>query len=198
MNYYKLTVAYDGTEYCGWQVQNNAITVQGVMMEAAKELFGDSVTLTGASRTDSGVHAEGQVVLLAGNRDIADYKLPLALNGRLPSDIVICKAEKVDEKFHPRYQDLSKTYEYKVYNGPHHLPKDQKYSMHYRHKLDLTLMRQGAKYLIGQHDFISFASVKTTVEDTVRTIYNLDIKEVDHMITFIIEGNGFFCITWFE
>lgn len=189
--YYKLTVAYDGTEYCGWQVQDNGRTVQGEMMKAARDLFGDSVTLTGASRTDSGVHADGQVVLLVGKRDIREYNLPLALNGRLPSDIVIVKAEKVDETFHPRYQDLSKTYEYKVWNGPFHLPKDQKYSMHFRHTLDVDRIRKAAVDLIGTHDFVSFASVKLTVEDTVRTIHELTVTEVDGMLTFTVRGDGF-------
>lgn len=191
MYYYKLTVAYDGTHYCGWQVQKNAITVQGTMMKAAISLFGEGVTLTGASRTDSGVHADGQVVLLVGNKEITAYSLPLALNTHLPNDIVVVKADVVDENFHPRYQDLSKTYEYRVYNGRQHMPKDQKYSMHYRHKLKIDLMQEGAKYLVGTHDFVSFASVKTTVDDTVRTIHSLEIQKDGDMITFLINGNGF-------
>lgn len=191
MYYYKLTVAYDGTDYCGWQVQKNGKTVQGEMMKAAIDLFGDDVTITGASRTDSGVHADGQVVLLVGQKDIPDYNLPLALNGRLPSDIVIVGAKKVDESFHPRYQELAKTYEYQVYNGRFHLPRDQKYSMHYPHRLDVNQMRIGASFLVGKHDFVSFASVKLTVDNTIRTIYSIDIKEEKEMITFVVKGDGF-------
>lgn len=189
--YYKLTVAYDGTDYCGWQVQNNGKTIQGEMMKAAIDLFDENVTITGASRTDSGVHSLGQVVLLVGNKEIRPYNLPLALNGRLPSDIVVTKAERVDDTFHPRYQDLDKTYEYKVCNGPFHLPKDQKYSMHYRHTIDLEAMKRASKYLEGTHDYTSFASIKLTVEDTVRTIHYITIEEVDDMVTFTINGNGF-------
>lgn len=189
--YYKLTVAYEGTHYCGWQVQDNAKTIQGVMMVAAKKVFGDSVTLTGASRTDSGVHADGQVVLLVGERKLSDYGLPRALNKVLPDDIVVVKSEQVDETFHPRYQDLSKTYLYSVCNGPFHLPKYRHFSMHFRHKLSLELMEEAAKDLIGTHDFKSFASIGTTVEDTVRTIYDIKITLSDSMYVFSITGNGF-------
>lgn len=189
--YYKLTVAYDGTNYCGWQVQNNGETIQGAMMGPARALFGDSVTLTGASRTDSGVHAEGQVVLLTGKKEISDYGLPRALNNGLPDDIVVIDCKRVDAAFHPRYQELSKTYEYQVDNSPFPMPKARRYSMHYRHKLELAPMLVAAKQIEGKHDFIGFAAAGTTVEDTVRTIHSIEIEQKGHMFLFRITGDGF-------
>lgn len=188
---YKLIVAYDGTNYCGWQVQINDATIQGVMMQAAVDLFGAEVTLTGASRTDSGVHANGQVVLLVAKKWIDPYKVPLALNRRLPKDIVVRHAKKVEDTFHPRYCDHRKTYIYKVYNGPHHLPCDQKYSMHYRYSLDIDPIKEAATYFVGTHDFESFSSIKKSVENTVRTLYNVEVKKEGDMVYFKIIGNGF-------
>jgi len=191
MYYYKLTVAYDGTNYCGWQVQKNNDTVQGVMMIAAKALFGEDVTLTGASRTDSGVHANGQVVLMVSEKAMPTYKIPLAMNMHMPRDIVVIKAECVDETFHPRYLPHKKTYIYSVYNGPHHLPKDQRYSMHYRYDLKLEPMLEAAKYFIGTHDFESYSSIKKSVDQTIRTIYELRITKEGAIYRFEIVGNGF-------
>ena len=191
MYYYKLTVAYDGTNYCGWQVQKNNDTVQGVMMIAAKALFGEDVTLTGASRTDSGVHANGQVVLMVSEKAMPTYKIPLAMNMHMPRDIVVIKAESVDETFHPRYLPHKKTYIYSVYNGPHHLPKDQRYSMHYRYDLKLEPMVEAAKYFIGTHDFESYSSIKKSVDQTIRTIHDLKITKEGAMYRFEIVGNGF-------
>ncbi|MDF1616049.1 tRNA pseudouridine(38-40) synthase TruA [Petrocella sp. FN5] len=191
MYYYKLTVAYDGTNYCGWQVQKNNVTVQGVMMKAAKSLFGEDVTLTGASRTDSGVHANGQVVLMASKKAMETYKIPLALNMHMPRDIVVTSAEVVDATFHPRYVPHQKTYVYHVYNGPHHLPRDQRYSMHYRYHLKLEPMLEAAKYFIGTHDFESYSSIKKSVDQTTRTIYDLKITREGLMYRFEIKGNGF-------
>jgi len=191
MYYYKLTVAYDGTNYCGWQIQKDNKTIQGIMMTAAQTLFGEEVTLTGASRTDSGVHANGQVVLMVTHKGIETYKMPLALNMHMPRDIVVVKAEQVDESFHPRYIPHMKTYIYSVYNGPHHLPKDQRYSMHYRYSLKLEPMVEAAQYFIGTHDFESYSSIKKSVVQTVRTIHDIKITKEGSMYRFKIVGNGF-------
>lgn len=189
---YKLTVAYDGTDYCGFQVQPNGVTIQGELMKAAIELFGASVTVTGASRTDSGVHARGQVVLLKGDKNIEVRKMPLAMNVRLPEDIAVVAAEIVDEDWHPRYQDHSKTYSYKIYNGQFHYPQEKSDSFHFRYDLDLDLMRQGAELMLGTHDFESYSSArKKNPDDTIRTIYDIQLLEHKRMIEIIIKGNGF-------
>lgn len=160
-------------------------------MAPAIALFGDSVTLTGASRTDSGVHADGQVVLLVGERELSDYNLPRALNNGLPEDIVVVDCKRVNKEFHPRYQELHKTYVYQVDNGPFPMPKDRRYSMHFRHRIDIDKMKEAAALLVGTHDFVAFASIGTTVEDTVRTIYSIQIDKEAHLIRLTINGDGF-------
>lgn len=188
---YKLTVAYDGTDYCGFQVQPNGATIQGELMKAARDLFGDDVTVTGASRTDSGVHALGQIVVLRGDKVVAESKLPLALNIRLPETIAVVGCDIVAEDWHPRYQKHRKTYCYKVYNGSYQYPFDKKDSYHCRRTLDIPKMREASMQLVGTHDFESYSSVKKSVEDTVRTIYNLEIREEEGMLSIYITGSGF-------
>lgn len=188
---YKLTVAYDGTDYCGFQVQPNGPTIQGILMKAAVDLFGEDVTVTGASRTDSGVHSRGQVVVLKAIKAIEVYKVPLALNMRLPVDIVIVGAEEVAEVWHPRYQTHIKTYSYKIYNGSFHYPQDQRDSYHFYRRLDVQKMQEAGQLLVGTHDFESYSSARKSVEDTVRTIYKLEITENNDMIQLDVTGNGF-------
>lgn len=188
---YKLTVAYDGTDYCGFQVQPNGPTIQGIMMEAAIDLFGEDVTVTGASRTDSGVHARGQVVLLKADKAIAPGKIPLALNRRLPEAIAVVGAEEVSDDWHPRYRKHNKTYRYKIYNGSFHYPQDKHTSYHYYRKLDASKMHEAGQLLVGTHDFESFSSARKSVDDTVRTIYQLSVTESDDMIQLDVTGNGF-------
>ena len=188
---YKLTIAYDGTDFCGFQVQPNGPTVQGELMRAAQDLFGMGVTVTAASRTDSGVHALGQVVVLKGEKVVAESKLPLALNMRLPDAIAVVGCLMVEDDWHPRYQTHRKTYCYKVYNGPYQYPFDKKNSYHCRRILDLDKMREACAILVGTHDFESYSSAKKSVEDTVRTIYNLEIIKDGDMLNIVVSGSGF-------
>lgn len=188
---YKLTIAYDGTEYCGFQVQPNGPTVQGALMKAAIDLFGHDVTVTGASRTDSGVHARGQVAALKAEKAIEARKIPMAMNVRLPDDIVIVDCKEVPGDWHPRYCTHRKTYEYRIYNGPVHYPHDKRHSYHCRKPLNLALMKQAAKLMVGTHDFESYSSAGKSVEDTVRTIYDISLSEVESMIYLKVTGNGF-------
>ena len=188
---YKLTIAYDGTDYCGFQVQPNGPTIQGLLMKAAIDLFGPDVTVTGASRTDSGVHARGQVVLLKADKAIEPRKVPLALNMRLPRDIVVVGAEEVDDDWHPRYVKHNKTYSYKIYNGSFHFPQDYRDSYHYYRKLDVQKMQEAGQLLVGTHDFESYSSARKSVEETVRTIYRLEVTEENEMIQVVVTGNGF-------
>ena len=185
----KLTIAYDGTNYCGWQVQPNGITVEEVVNKALKKLTGEDIQVIGASRTDSGVHALGNVAVFDTHTTIPPERISYALNQRLPEDIVIVKSEEVAEDFHPRYCDCSKTYEYHILNM--RIPTKRLTNYFVSYDLDVEKMRKAAGYLIGEHDFVSFCNVRTDVEDTVRTVTELEILKDGEEITIRISGNGF-------
>ena len=187
----KLTIAYDGTNYCGWQVQPNGITVEEVVNKALKKLTGEDIQVIGASRTDSGVHALGNVAVFDTHTTIPPERISYALNQRLPEDIVIVKSEDVAEYFHPRYCDCSKTYEYHILNTRIPIPTKRLTNYFVSYDLDVEKMRKAAGYLIGEHDFVSFCNVRTDVEDTVRTVTELEILKDGEEITIRISGNGF-------
>lgn len=188
----KLTVAYDGTAYCGWQIQPNGISVQEVLNHCLSEFFGEEIHTLGASRTDAGVHALGNVAVFDTNSRMPGEKVSYALNTRLPADIRIQKSEEVPKEFHPRFQETIKTYEYKIYNNRFPDPTKRLYTTFYYHPLDVEKMQEAAEYLVGEHDFKSFSTYKPEVENTVRKIYSLQItKTPDQVITMRIQGNGF-------
>ena len=188
----KLTVAYDGTDYCGWQIQPNGITIEEVLNRALSKMTGEDVHIIGASRTDSGVHAQGNVAVYDTNSSIPGERVAYALNQKLPDDIVIVKSEEVPLDWHPRYQDvISKTYEYHIYNAKVPNPLKKRYTAFISYDLKVERMREGAKYLIGEHDFVSFCNVRTNVEDTVRTVEDIQIVEENGEIIIRISGNGF-------
>ena len=188
----KLTVAYDGTDYCGWQVQPNGITVEEVLNKAISKITGEDIHVIGASRTDSGVHAHGNVAVFDTKTKIPGERVAYALNQKLPDDIVVVKSEEVPLDWHPRYQDvISKTYEYHIYNAKVPNPLKRKYTAFVSYDLDVKKMREGAKFLIGEHDFVSFCNVRTNVEDTVRTVEDIQILEENGEIIIRITGNGF-------
>lgn len=188
----KLVVAYDGTNYCGWQVQPNGTSIQSTLQAAIEDLVGEKIQLTGASRTDSGVHAYGQVAVFDTHKEnIPDWKFAMAINQRLPRDIVVQESVDVPLDFHPRYCDTVKTYKYKILNRSKALPNDRFYSYFVPQKINLEDMAEAGKLLIGTHDFHNFCSMKTTVESTVRTIYSLDFEKHEDMITMTITGDGF-------
>lgn len=187
----KLTVAYDGTNYCGWQVQPNGITIEEVLNKALKKLTGEDILIIGASRTDSGVHAMGNVAVFDTETTIPPEKIAVALNQRLPEDIVIVKSEEVAADFHPRYCDCSKTYEYHIINTRISVPTKRLTNYFVSYVLDIEKMREAASYLVGEHDFVSFCNVRTDVVNTVRTITALDILTNGDEITIRITGNGF-------
>lgn len=187
----KLTIAYDGTNYCGWQVQPNGITIEEVLNKAIQKLTGEDILVIGASRTDSGVHALGNVAVFDTETTIPPEKLAMALNQRLPEDIVIVKSEEVPTDFHPRYCDCSKTYEYHIINTRIPDPTRRLTNYFVSYVLDIEKMRQAAAYLVGEHDFVSFCNVRTDVESTVRTITGLEILTNGDEITIRITGNGF-------
>ena len=187
----KLVVAYDGTAYCGWQLQPNGVTIEEVLNKALSELLKEPVMVIGASRTDSGVHAMGNVAVFDTESRIPGDKICFALNQRLPEDIRIQSSEEVPLSFHPRKANCVKTYEYKILNRKIDMPLLRLYSHFCYFPLDVEKMRQAAAYLVGEHDFKSFCTVRTQAEETVRTIYRLDVEKDGDMITIRISGSGF-------
>ncbi len=187
----KLVIAYDGTHYCGWQLQPGQPTIEAELNKALSELLREDITVIGASRTDSGVHALGNVAVFDTESAIPAEKLCLALNVRLPEDIRVQSSIEVAPDFHPRRTVSRKTYEYRILNRKIALPTERLYSTFIYYNLDVARMREAAEYLVGEHDFKSFCSVKTQVMDTVRTIYQLDIRHDVDNITIRVTGSGF-------
>lgn len=187
----KLTIAYDGTNYCGWQVQPNGITVEEVVNKALGKLTGEAIAVIGASRTDSGVHALGNVAVFDSATSIPPERIAMALNQRLPDDIVVVQSEEVAPDFHPRYCDCEKTYEYHIINTRTPIPTKRLTNYFVSYDLDVSKMQQAADYLVGEHDFVSFCNVRTQVEDTVRTVTELEVLRQGEEITIRISGNGF-------
>ena len=187
----KLVVAYDGTAYHGWQVQPNAVTVEGILNEKLTELLGEQITVTGASRTDAGVHSLGNVAVFDTETRIPADKISYALNQRLPEDIVVQESKEVSPDFHPRFCDSRKTYEYRILNRKFPIPTMRKDTYFYYRPLDVAAMQKAATYLIGEHDFKSFCTVGAQVETTVRTIYALSVTKEEDLIKIRVTGNGF-------
>lgn len=188
----KLVVAYDGTDYCGWQVQPNGITVEEVLNRELSRLLKEEITVTGASRTDSGVHSLGNVAVFDTDTRMPAEKISYAINQRLPEDIVVQDSCEVSEDFHPRFAASQKTYEYKILNRKFPMPTLRRDTLFYCHPLDEGRMRQGAQFLVGTHDFTSFSSVKAQTNTFVRTVYELTVERTeDDIIHIRITGNGF-------
>lgn len=187
----KLTVAYDGTNYCGWQVQPNGITVQEVLNQCLSEFTGENIETIGASRTDAGVHALGNVAVFDTEMRMPGDKFSFALNQRLPEDIRIQKSEEVDADFHPRYVKSQKTYEYRILNCRFPIPTERFYSHFTYIPLDVDKMKEAASYLIGEHDFKSFCGTGAQVKTTVRTVKEIQIEKSGDRITIRITGEGF-------
>ena len=187
----KLTVAYDGTNYCGWQLQRNGITIEEVLNKTLSDFFHQEIRVIGASRTDSGVHALGNVAVFDADVTMPPEKIAYAINNLLPDDIRIQRSEEVADDFHPRYCETRKTYEYKIYNAQFPDPTVRLYSHFVYFHLDEEKMQQGASYLVGEHDFKSFCTPKEDVENTVRTIYYIKVIREGNMVRILVNGNGF-------
>lgn len=187
----RLTVAYDGTNYHGWQVQKNGITIESELNRCLRALLGEDIQVIGASRTDAGVHALGNVAVFDTCARIPAEKISYALNQRLPEDIRIQKSEAVGLDWHPRYVSSRKTYEYRIYRGEFPMPVKRLYSYFTYRKLDVNRMVEAAAYLEGEHDFKSFCQTGAQVESTVRTIYSAQVEEQGADLVIRICGNGF-------
>ena len=187
----KMTVAYDGTGYCGWQLQPNGVTIEEILNGTLSELLKEPVCVIGASRTDSGVHALGNVAVFDTESRIPGEKLCYAVNQKLPEDIRVLESEEVPLDWHPRKQNSVKTYEYKILNCRISVPTRRLYAHFCYYSLDVEKMRQGAGYLLGEHDFKSFCSNKRMKKSTVRRIDQIGIHADGTKVVFTYTGNGF-------
>ncbi len=186
-----LKIAYDGTDYFGWQRQNNFITVQQRVEEGLSELLKTDITVRGSSRTDTGVHAMAQGVLFQGGFTIPAENFPFALNSFLPDDIVCRGAYIVDEDFHPQYSVIQKTYRYRIYNGRFKDPLMSRYSEFVPKKLDFEKMRLACPFFVGKHDFKAFCASGSTAKTTKREIFALTAVKNQNIIDIEVTGNGF-------
>ena len=190
----RLFIAYDGTNYLGWQIQPKGPTIQGILEKSLSRLLGHKVRLKAAGRTDTGVHALCQVAhfLTTSNRSLeVIYR---AINAMLPQDIVVWKVEEVDLKFHAQKDAIKKTYVYYIYNYPIKNPLVRLFSWWVPEPLDINQMRNCLPFIIGTKDFASFRKAGTDLKSTVRTIYDAKFKRVvgrKHLIAFEITGRGF-------
>lgn len=186
-----LTVAYDGTAYSGFQVQENEKTIEGELNRCLSGLFSEDIKVIGASRTDAGVHALCNVAVFDTNARMPGEKISYALNQRLPEDIRIRRSKEVEADFHPRRCESRKTYEYRIINSQFPLPTKRLYTHFTYIPLDIIRMQAAALYLVGEHDFKSFCSIASQAETTVRTIYDLQVKQEGEEIIIRVTGNGF-------
>jgi len=187
----RLLIEYDGTGYAGWQRQKNALSVQEVLEDTLSDLLGSKITLFGASRTDAGVHALGQVAHFDAQTSIPPDKIFLAANTRLPSDIRLCASEAAEEDFHARFCTRGKHYTYQIYNANHGPAILRNQVMFVPHKLDLEAMREAGQIFVGTHDFTCAMAAGSNVKDCVRTVYDLTLTRRDDVISMDVRGNGF-------
>ena len=187
----RLRVAYDGTNYSGWQIQPSAITIEKVLDDAIYQLTGEYIHVIGASRTDAGVHAMGNVAVFDTASSIPADRFTYALNRYLPDDVIVQESDEVNADFHPRHCDTKKTYCYRILNTEFGIPQKRNYTWNVAGNIDIDRMKKAASYLIGEHDFKSFCCVRTQAESTVRTVYSLDVDKNDDEIHITITGNGF-------
>jgi tRNA pseudouridine38-40 synthase len=174
---YKLLLQYDGTDFHGWQIQDDLRTVQGELTQALSLIDGRGVNVHGSGRTDAGVHAEGQVASAEIEREISTAKLRAAINGNIGKDVRVLTVETAPEDFHARYSALEKTYLYRIVNAPVVSPFWWRYAHQDARRLDLEKMKSGAELFCGKHDWTAFSAAQSDVEDRVRTVTQVEIVE---------------------
>ena len=186
-----LTVAYDGTDFCGYQVQPSKRTVEEEINNAIYKITGENVKSVASGRTDSGVHALGQKVHFDTNSNIPCKSFYKALNGVLPSDIKVLNSKRVKSDFNARYFAKEKTYVYSIYYGETENPLKSRYKTYVNKALDVEKMKEASKLLVGTHDFKCFLASGSSVKDTVRTIYSIKIIKKGKDVDIKVSGNGF-------
>ncbi|MDR2547272.1 MAG: tRNA pseudouridine(38-40) synthase TruA [Lachnospiraceae bacterium] len=193
---FKLIVAYDGTVYHGWQYQPGVATIEGELSRALQDLFAKETVIIGGSRTDAGVHALGNIAVFDAITPIPGTQIAFALNRRLPPDIRVQHSEAVADDFHPRRTASRKTYEYRIWNTALPLPTKRLYHHFTHQQLDIGLMKAGAGYLLGEHDFTSFAAAggiadANALVNNTRIIYSVEVAAFDREIIITLTGSGF-------
>ncbi|MGN1412296.1 MAG: tRNA pseudouridine(38-40) synthase TruA [Oscillospiraceae bacterium] len=187
----KVIMAYRGTNYHGYQIQPNAITVQQVVQEGLSKVLNEPITMIGCSRTDTGVHANGYVFNVHTNSSITTKGFLRGMNGLLPSDISLLECEEVSEEFHSRFDCKYKEYVYLIHNSESKNPFAEDLQLHYRRPMNIDLMLEASKHYIGTHDFRSFSAVKDDNIDTIRTIYDFNIETYGNLVKILVKGDGF-------
>ena len=191
MNNVLLEIKYNGSNYCGYQVQKNGVTITEKIQDAIEKLYLKREDVIGCSRTDSKVHANQYFLNFHTERHIEEKRLPMALNRFLPDDIVVLSAKYVDEDFHSRYCCTGKEYVYKILNHQYRDPFALNTAFMYPKNIDVELMNYAASQFVGTYDFVGFCSAKNTVEDTVRTITECYIKKENDFVYIYVKGDGF-------
>ncbi len=197
-----LTVAYDGTDYNGWQIQPDVPTIEGILNDELSALLGEEIHVIGASRTDAGVHAEGAVCVFDTQSKIPGEKFSFALNQSLPDDIIIRGSKEVASDFHPRKVNCRKTYRYSIWHDVFPKPTNSRYTHWVHYPLDVKAMEEAAGYFKGEHDFAGFCSAAADADSTIRTIYDITVDHPNEPkaagdrvfyggIDIYVTGNGF-------
>lgn len=188
----KITIEYDGSRYKGFQRLNDSEnTIQGKIESVLSKMADEKIEIIASGRTDMGVHAHNQVANFKTSSNLSIKKINEYLNKYLPEDIVIKKVEEVEDRFHSRYNVKQKVYLYKINNSKTQDVFLRKYSTHIEKPLDIELMKKASEYLVGEHDFTSFASSKSKKKSNVREIYSITINKNKDIIDIFVEGNGF-------
>lgn len=186
-----VVIEYDGTEFEGFQVQRGKRTVQAELCRAVEKITKERIPVIGASRTDSGVHATGQVIHFCTTCRIPIERVPAALNSVLPRDIAARRAWEADETFHARYSARSRVYRYTIWNHPLRSALMERFAYRVSHALDVEKMRKAANYLVGKHDFAAFACEVKRYRNTVREVYSVQLGAKPPLLWLRIEANGF-------
>jgi len=187
----RMTVRYDGTAYHGWQEQPGLATVQGTLVEVLATILGERPAVEGASRTDAGVHAMGQVAVFRTEHRIEAARLQAALNSRLPADIAVVEMAEAPLVFRPSHDAAGKHYRYRIYRGPIKPVFEERFVWHWHRPLEVEPMQEAAGLLVGRHDFKSFETGGAPRADTVREIFRFDVTEDGHQLHLDVEGDGF-------
>lgn len=192
MRYLKLTLAYDGSGYHGFQRQKNAVGIQQILEKALSKMFGEEIKIAASGRTDTGVHAKGQVISFATSGTVPTEKIVQALPSYLPEDIVVWKAEDVEKDFNARYSAIAKRYVYRIIIAETPSPFKRKYAWYLKKPLDLHEMQAAADVILGEHDFAAFRSAGSATVKTIKTIHKAEWTDVgEQELQFTIEGDGF-------